>query len=250
MNLQLVRHSTLFIQYGGQKLLIDPMLSPAGAMPAVPNTANTLSNPLVELVIDMAELQQADAVLLTHSHRDHFDSAAADLLRKDIPFLCQPQDIGNIRVQGFQQVIPVEDAVDWNGIRITRTMGQHGTGEIGKRMGPVSGFVLQAPGEPVLYMAGDTVWCPEVEQALSLYKPDVTVVFAGGAQFLEGGPITMTAQDILEVCRHSPKTRVIATHMEAWNHCFLKRPELKEFVGQHQLTEQVLIPHDGETIRF
>jgi hypothetical protein len=48
-----------------------------------------------------------------------------------------------------------------------RTGGRHGTGEIGEKMGPVSGYVLRGPGEPVVYIAGDTVWCPEVAAALA-----------------------------------------------------------------------------------
>ncbi|MFD0682818.1 MULTISPECIES: MBL fold metallo-hydrolase [unclassified Paenibacillus] len=248
MNIQLVRHSTLFIQYAGYKLLIDPMLSPAGAMAAVPNTANTLSNPLVNLKINIEELLKADAVLLTHTHRDHFDSVAAELLRKDIAFLCQPQDVETIRSQGFQEVTPIEDEFVWNGIRITRTTGQHGVGEIGRLMGPVSGFVLQAPNEPTLYIAGDTIWCEDVAQALTKYQPEVAVVFAGGAEFLQGGPITMTSEDIRQVCLHSPNTRIVVAHMETWNHCFLKRPELKAFVEKHQLQDQVFIPEDGESI--
>lgn len=52
-------------------------------------------------------------------------------------------------------------------------------------MGPVSGFVLEAKTEPTLYISGDTVWCPEVKQALHTHNPDVVVCFAGGAQFAD-----------------------------------------------------------------
>ena len=71
-------------------------------------------------------------------------------------------------------------------------------------MAPVSGFVVRAEGSPVLYVAGDTIWCPEVEEALEVHRPDVVVVNAGAARLLEGDPITMTAGDVARVCRAAP----------------------------------------------
>ena len=50
-------------------------------------------------------------------------------------------------------------------------------------MTPVSGFVVRSEGSPILYVAGDTIWCLEVEQALAVHRPDVVVVDAGVAQW-------------------------------------------------------------------
>jgi L-ascorbate metabolism protein UlaG (beta-lactamase superfamily) len=86
-------------------------------------------------------------------------------------------------------------------------------------MAPVSGFVLRAPDSPSLYIAGHTIYCPEVESALTSHRPDLTVVNAGAAQFTTGGPITVTALDVVKVCRFAPEMRVIAVHMETINHC-------------------------------
>ncbi|MCP3773363.1 MBL fold metallo-hydrolase [Paenibacillus sp. MZ04-78.2] len=250
MEIQLIRNATHYIEYGGKKLLIDPMLSPSGAMPPFPNTPNSFPNPTVNLKVSKAHLLQADAVLLTHSHPDHFDAVAAALLPKDIVFFCQPEDAGMIRDQGFRDVRPVENGVEWDSVSIVRTSGQHGTGEIGKLMGPVSGFVLNAPGEPVLYIAGDTIWCLEVEQALAQHKPDVVLLFGGSAQFLQGGPITMNEADVAKVASTVPDAQVIVAHMEALNHCLLQREDLRAYVAGLGLSERVRVPEDGESIRF
>jgi L-ascorbate metabolism protein UlaG (beta-lactamase superfamily) len=190
-----------------------------------------------------------DAVVVTHTHKDHWDAAAVELIPKATPVLCQPDDEGRIRGDGFAEVLPVETSLDWRGIEFVRTGGRHGTGEIGRRMAPVSGFVLRAPSEPVLYVAGDTIFCPEVEDALSGHRPDVTVVNAAGARFLTGDPIVMTSEDVVSVCRALPSTRVVAVHMEALNHCFLTRGELREALGRERLLDRVEIPEDGETLR-
>lgn len=250
MKIQLIRHATIIVSIGGMKILVDPMLSPAGAMPPVLNSSNEKRNPLVDLPVDKAELLDIDAVLLTHTHRDHFDDTAAETLSKRIPVICQPEDEDKLTGLGFLMVYPVSDEYLWHEISFNRTGGRHGTGDIGKRMSPVSGFVLQAPGEPSLYIAGDTIWCSDVEKSLEIYQPRVTVVFAGAARFLTGDPITMTAEDICRVCRKAPETRVVAVHMESFNHCLLTRKELRNFLEKEQLLNQVLIPDDRELMEF
>jgi len=250
MKMQLVRHATLLIEYGGKRLLVDPMFSRAGSLPATVNTPNQKANPLVELPVDSEQLFDVDAVIITHLHRDHLDEEALAQLSKQIPVIAQPVDQEKLREHGFQSVHPVEEQMQWEGMTITRTDGQHGTGEIGKAMGIVAGFVLRGELEPTLYIAGDTIWCEEVESALSMYQPDVTVVNAGAARFLQGDPITMTSEDVMHVCRHAPFTRVVAVHMEAWNHCLLTRAELKEAAAAEGLAGQVHIPEDGEWVSF
>ncbi len=82
--LQLVRNATAIIRYGGRTLLLDPFLSPAGALPAFNNTPNPRPNPLVELPMPAAQIVAGiDATLLTHPHVDHWDPVARELLPKD-----------------------------------------------------------------------------------------------------------------------------------------------------------------------
>ncbi len=193
MQIRLLRHATLVVNFKSVNLLVDPMLSRAGEMDPVSNAANNRRIPLVELPLTDAELGelvgQMDAVLVTHIHRDHWDARARELLPKSLPIICQPGDESKIREAGFTAVTPVADEYEWRGIRFQRTGGRHGTGEIGKQMGKVSGFVLSAAGEPKLYIAGDTIWCDPVADALHEYNPGVVVVNAGAAQFLAGDPI-------------------------------------------------------------
>ena len=248
MEIRLVRHATLVAKLGGMTLLVDPMLSPPRAMPPIQNTPNDLPNPLVPLP-DL-DLSPVNAVLVTHTHADHFDEAAAGELRRDLPLLCQPEDEETFSSQGFSDVRPVRESLSWEGIELHRTGGRHGTGKIGASMAPVSGFVLRAPGEPVLYVAGDTIWCPEVEEALGEHHPDVVIVNAGAARFNEGDPITMTAQDVAEVVRHASGASIIAVHMEAINHCLLGRDELRSGLVEAGASEKVTIPADGESLAF
>jgi L-ascorbate metabolism protein UlaG (beta-lactamase superfamily) len=251
VEITLVRHATLLVRFHGKRLLVDPMLSDVGAMPPVASAPNPKPFPLVPLPQPAARvLDGVDAVLVTHTHRDHFDDVAAALVPKDLPVFCQPEDEGKLRAFGFADARPVADVVRWEGIEIRRTGGRHGTGEIGMRMAPVSGFVLGAADERTVYIAGDTIWCPEMREALRVCAPAVTVVNAGAAQFLAGDPITMTAEDVIEVAGDAPGTAVIAVHMETVNHCGLTRSALASRVAEAGLASRVWIPRDGETAGY
>jgi L-ascorbate metabolism protein UlaG (beta-lactamase superfamily) len=244
MNLTLVRHATLLVDYAGQRLLVDPMLGDAGTAPAIEDTPNQQPNPLVELPQPASEIVSGlDGLLVTHLHEDHLDPDAERLVSKSLPLACQPEDVKDLRDRGFEDVRRVDDTIDFLGISIARTGGQHGTGEIALELAPVSGFVLSAEGEPTLYIAGDTIWCEEVASAISVHSPDVTVVNAGGARFNFGDPITMTPDDVIATAEATPG-KVVAVHMEAINHCVVDRAALRDAASE----KRVLIPADGETL--
>jgi L-ascorbate metabolism protein UlaG (beta-lactamase superfamily) len=249
MRLRLIRNATLVVQVGGRHLLVDPMLDPAGARPPVEDTPNPRRNPLCDLPEPPEVVASGvDAVLVTHLHKDHFDDTAAQLLPKGIPVLCQPEDAAALRERGFADVRPVEGELDFDGVHVTRTAGRHGTGRVAEELAPVSGFVVSRPDEPALYVAGDTVWCEEVRAALDRHRPDVVVVNAGGARFVESDPIVMTADDVVAVARHAPGARVVAVHLEAVNHSLETRADLHQRIHDEDLAERVTVPEDGAEV--
>ena len=254
MDIALLRHATLLLRVGRTRLLVDPMLSAAGTMDPVRPAEDERRCPLVELPLDDAALQRSldelDGMLVSHTHRDHWDTRAAEIVPKHLPVLCQPPDAARFAAAGFQSVLPVADRLEWQGVDVARTGGRHGRGEMAAKMGPVSGFVLRAPAEPVLYVVGDSVWAPEVEAALAEHRPDVIVVNAGATQFLAGGPLTMDADDVAQICRACPRAAVVAVHMEAFNHCNLSRAALRAALDADGLAGRVQIPQDGETLSF
>jgi L-ascorbate metabolism protein UlaG (beta-lactamase superfamily) len=235
--LTLVRNATLLLELEGRRILVEPMLDEQGARPPVEGSPNPRRNPLVPLPFPAEEtVSGLDAAIVTHLHRDHFDDTGARLLPRDLPVFCQPEDEPELRDLGLD-ARPVETALDWNGLAITRTGGRHGTGDLAAELGPVSGFVLGG-----VYVAGDTVWCPEVEEAIAAHEPRVAVVNGGGARFVGSRPLVMTAADVREVVARVPT--VVVVHLEAIDHCLETRAEVRAAVPE------ALVPEDGETLEL
>ncbi|WP_028062489.1 MBL fold metallo-hydrolase [Solirubrobacter soli] len=244
MQLTLIRSATLRLVYGGHTLLVDPQLDPAGAREAVPNTPNPRRSPLGDLPVPAEQVVEGiDALLVTHLHRDHFDDTARELLPRHLPLFSQPQDAERLHADGFTDVRPVHGDAKLSDILIARTDGQHGVGEIGAAMAPVSGFVLAAPGEPTVYIAGDTILCDEVRAAVAEYDPDYIVVNASAAQFNEGGPIVMDNDDVAALSAEVPDATIVAVHFETVSHSTQTRADLRAL---H--LPNVRIPDDGETL--
>lgn len=192
-----------------------------------------------------------ELVIVSHLHSDHFDPEAQRLLPKGLPVLCQPGDEEAIRGHGFEQVTPVTDAIEWQGITITRTPGQHGTGVELADMGTVSGFVFQAPGEPTLYWTGDTILYEEVQDVIERLRPDVIVTHSSGAMWKGQGPIVMDAAQTLAVCQAAPESRVVAIHLDSLDHGEVSREDLRVQARTAGVPEaRLLIPADGESLEL
>lgn len=248
-SVQLVRHATLVIRINDVKFLIDPMLSPKDAMDPVANAGNNIRIPMVALPFPVEQLvNDVDAVFVTHTHRDHWDVAAQQMIDKSKPIFTQLADFDKIKSQGFNNVTAVIDKIEFKGVTVHRVSGNHGTGEMGQKMGPVSGFIFDFKGDR-LFVFGDTIWCPPIEQAMLFFQPQVIVVNAGGAQFVTSDPITMDERDIKLISSVFDTMPIVAVHMDTVNHCKVTRKVLKRFLSENKI-ENVRIPADGETLAF
>lgn len=249
MRIQLIRNATLRLTYHGATILIDPYFAPKHTLPSY---ADKSKNPMVDLPITPdAIIEGIDAILVSHLHSDHFDSVAKETLPKNLPLFCQPGNEQAIQEAGFQDVRVIDETIEWQGITITRTDGQHGEGETAQLMGKVSGVVFEAEGEPTLYWTGDTIWYAPVEQVVSAKQPDVIVTHSCGATWKGSTPIVMDAIQTAAVCQAAPESQVVAVHMEALDHATISRDDLRQYARAQGISEdQLLIPADGDMLEW
>jgi len=247
MNVRLIRNATLRLDYGGQRFLIDPMLSVKNGIRPMGDSPER--NPTVDLTMSVDEvLADVDTVLVSHLHPDHWDDAATGLVPRDLPMVCQPGDDERLTSIGFSPMV-LSAPVTIAGVRISPTDGEHGHGEVLEKMGAATGFLFRADGEPTVYWVGDTVLCDPVRAVIAAESPDVIITHSGGARF-GGDTILMDVAETLEVAALAPGAVVIAVHLEAVAHAPVTRTGLRAAADAAGVSpERLLIPADGETVR-
>ena len=261
MKFQQIRSATSIVTFAGKRFLIDPMLAEQGAYPSVPDTTNTgRGNPDCSLPCKIEELFEVDAVIATHLHFDHFDDVAARLLPKHLPIFSQSEQESQVLAGfGFKDVrILLSEGCDFDGVRLHRTECDHGSSSLvtlyGYQQGGLSekasGVVfLSTEEKSPFYLAGDTIFCQHVIDAVEKYRPGIVAVNAAGAQFPLGHLLIMNQYDVLAMMRRFPQVEVIATHVEGVSHATVTRGMLREFAAQKEL-DRLWIPDDGQTLVF
>lgn len=258
MKITQIRNATQIITYAGTKFLIDPMLAKKEAYPGLEGTVRSeLRIPLVELPWDVKSILDVDAIIMTHTHPDHWDEAAVALIPKDkLIYVQNDSDAAILYSQGFTQLSVLSEHSTYGDISMIKTECQHGSKEafanpqVAELLGDVSGIVFQHPEEKTLFLVGDTVWIKAVEDSMQKYNPDVVILNTGFAHLINFGAIIMGAEDVLKTHGVLPKAHIVATHMEALNHCMLSRKDLNKYVCENNIEDYVSVPEDGETIIF
>ena len=253
MKIHQIRNATLIITYNDTKFLIDPWLMPQESMPGFDSAIHPeVRQPRCELPLSVEEIINVDAVILTHWHPDHIDEIALGALRKTVPFFVQNEtDGGIIKQHGFTDVrIIDESGTEFNAVKLIKTETQHGERAVIKPICDsigmpydAMGVIFTANGEKTLYLAGDTIWCPEVQKALEMYHPAVVIINACGAQVATGDRLIMDINDVRAISACAPNSLIIASHMDTVSHLTVTRADIRALN-----LKNIVIPEDGETI--
>jgi L-ascorbate metabolism protein UlaG (beta-lactamase superfamily) len=253
MQIHFIRNATLIVQTGEHRILVDPMLGPKGSGPSFSFIRHkSQHNPIVDLPDNAAAaLKTVTCGLVTHRHFDHLDPVGIQLLaEQQLPVYCSAWDESHLRGKGLAtSVVSLNQPRDFLGGKITPFETQHGYGLIGKLMGKGVGYLIELPNEPSLYISGDTVLTPIVRNVLTEHTPDIAVLAAGSASLDIGKPILMPIKEMVEFVELAPG-KVIATHLEALNHCPVKRTEFRGAMIEGGVLEKVFIPDDGNFLEF
>ena len=118
---QQLRSATGKVIYNGTTFLIDPMLAEKGRYEGFAGTFNAeVRNPTVELPESKEKIMEGvDAVIVTHTHLDHWDDVAQQFIDKKIPFFVQDEaDAAAIRKAGFKNVTVLDGSAEFGGVTL------------------------------------------------------------------------------------------------------------------------------------
>lgn len=264
MDIQQIRNATLKIVYQGKTFLIDPWLCGKGSLGSfedIPGKPYMIPDPVkMEIAMPIYGLPRTpqeildgvDYYIVTHIHPDHIDIAAdgtvGQPLDKSIPvFVQNEQDAAIFEKSGFQDVqVLSKSPLTLDGLTLQHMPARHGTIV---PCGDAMGVLFQSADEPTLYVAGDTVWYPEVENTLKTYRPDVVALNACAAETVENGRLIMGDEDVACVAKTVPQSQLLLTHLDNVAHASLTRYTLRRRLMARGV-DHYIMPDDGEWVSF
>ena len=228
---------TALIEYAGLRIVTDPTFD---APQSYPEPGETTLVKTAGPAIERTDLGPIDLVLLSHhEHKDNLDWEGLELLATGITTLSTPRaasDLFGGRVVGLDSW----ESYEIGDVTITAVPALHGPPGSEPLVGPVIGFVLEAPGEPVLYVSGDNASLPLVEQISDRFDGvDIAVLFAGAAR-VPGidAALTLTSTDAAAAAALLRAPVVVGLHTDDWEHFSENRAQLEAaFAGTDVLVD-------------
>jgi L-ascorbate metabolism protein UlaG (beta-lactamase superfamily) len=217
---------TAVLEYAGLRVVTDPTFDPPGSY-SDPGESTLVKT--VGPAFDRSELGHIDAVLLSHhGHKDNLDYEGLELIATGVPTL-STRDAAADLFGGSVIGLDSWETHDLGPVTVTAVPALHGPPGSERFSGPVTGFVLEAPGEPTVYVSGDNASIPLVEQIASRFpEVAIAVLFAGAARVAGlDAALTLTSPDAARAAGILGARAVVGVHTEDWTHFSESREQLE-----------------------
>lgn len=228
---------TALIEYAGLRIITDPTFDPPQDYPE-PGEATLVKTQ--GPAIPRRELGAVDLVLLSHhAHKDNLDWEGLELIAQGPVTLSTREaasDLWGGSVVGFDDW----ETYEVGDVTVTVVPALHGPPGSERLVGTVVGFVLEAAGQPTVYVSGDNASLALVEQIAGRFPDiEIAVLFAGAAR-VPGidAALTLTSTDAAAAADLLGASRVVGLHTEDWTHFSESRDDLETaFAGSERLLE-------------
>lgn len=241
VTLTLVGGPTAVIEYAGLRFLTDPTFDPPRSYEGV-ISLHKLTGPAV----DADDVGPVDVVLLSHDqHPDNLDAAGRAFLPRADIVLSTPA--AQERIDGVTGLAPWQTH-RVGSVEITAVPALHGPEGAETLSGPVTGFVLSAPAQPVVYVSGDNASVDVVvEIAERVGRIDVAVLFTGAANVGRFGDVdlTLNARTAVHAARALGDAVIVPVHAEGWHHFSETRERLAREFGYAGMSDRLRVPEAG-----
>ena len=238
---------TVLLEYAGLRILTDPTFDEPGRYPD-PDGGQSLVKTRGPAILP-SELGHVDLVLLSHHHHeDNLDTSGRTYLQT-VPLTLTTTG-GATDLGGSTVGVNPGDTRMVGTVTVTATRALHGPEGIAELLGPVIGFLLQAEGEPAVYVGGDNESL-EVVQEVRNEIGDVpfAVLNAGAARVREiDANLTMGSAATAETARILGAQRVVGVHTEDWEHFTESRAQLEQAFADAGLGQVLVTTPRGERV--
>lgn len=214
------------LEIGHFRILSDPAFDAQGSSKL--EGPGHLLTKVMEPPIPAEEIGKIDAVLVSHAHHlDNFDTKGREVASRAGVILTNNYSIANIddgNAVGLDTWESYELTNDMNEkIKITSTPAIHTDNpDIREAVGEVTGFMLEWEGQEsgTLWLSGDTVLVPELEEIGKRYNIGAAILHMGAANVPAVGDskLTLTAEAAVEVINMLDIPHVYPGHFEGWRH--------------------------------
>ena len=173
-NVVYVGHSTVLIELDGVRLLTDPLLRTRVTFLRRAST------------IDVDQLRDLDAVLISHAHHDHLDLPSLERLGSSVPVVV-PRGLGRLLAGRNSVTEVVEDGeISFGPVTVRATHAEHeGRRHPGRITADPLGFAIS--GSRRIYFAGDTDLFPGMEGLVPDLDLALIPIWGWGATLGGGG---------------------------------------------------------------
>jgi L-ascorbate metabolism protein UlaG (beta-lactamase superfamily) len=243
---------TAVLEYAGLRWLTDPTFDPPQSYEDPGSTT------LVKTrgpAIDPAAIGPIHVVLASHhEHPDNLDVSGAAFSMAAPLVLSTPEAAADLGA-------PVIGLAPWQthtvpapsgDVTVTGMPALHGPPGSEEFVGPVVGYLLDAPGEPSVYVSGDNASLDLVDEIASRHAPvDVAVLFAGAARVAAiDAPLTLTSADAVAAARILGARQVVGLHTEDWKHFSETRADLEAAFTAAGLRDLLVDTPRGERVEL
>jgi L-ascorbate metabolism protein UlaG (beta-lactamase superfamily) len=225
---------TTLLEYGELRAITDPMLGPRGpdafVLPKHPSTGEPNASIARYVALPSYSLDGLDAILISHTHNDHVDARAKEILPKNLPLVVAAAGADAMRAAGFLDV----RGLDWGEtttisagsttLRVLAVAAHHAhEPDLDREVGKGNGYILEwhhGADSYRAYWTGDAVLADETQHFAEHYgRVDLLLPHMGGVGG-DGhrGLRTMDAAEALELTRRVDPKLVMPIHHTTFAH--------------------------------
>ena len=243
LTVTLVGGPTAVLDYGGQRWLTDPALSPPGHYEQLEKTTGP--------ALDVATLEPIAAVLLSHDqHADNLDPAGRAFLPRAGRVLATLE--GAQRLGGNAVGLAPWETTTVGDVTVTAVPARHGPYGCEPVTGPVTGVVLSADGAEPVYVSGDNASVEVVREIVRrLGALPVAVLFCGAVQIPQrfgGAYLTLSADHAADAALALGARAVVPVHFEGWTHFTQGVDAVRAAFAGNGIADRLVVADRGETV--